>query len=97
MKIATSFLAGLFLIGSVGASATAMAAEDGVLLKEGSGISCHMKFRAMEPRTLGDNPRLKSSTSGDVIDFYGPCDESPTGQTQVRQQKIDRLFWSNAR
>jgi hypothetical protein len=96
MKITTSFLAGLLLIGSIGTSATALAADDGILLKEGSGY-CHMKFRAMEPRSLGDNPRLKSATSGDVIDFYGPCDESPTGQTQVSQQKMDRLFWSNAR
>ena len=97
MKITRSFLAGLFLIGSIGTSATALAADDGILLKEGSGSSCHMKFRAMEPRSLGDNPRLKSGSSGDVIDFYGPCDESPTGQTQVWQQKMDRLFWSNAR
>jgi hypothetical protein len=96
MKITTSFLAGLLLIGSIGTSATGLAADDGILLKEGSGY-CHMKFRAMEPRSLGDNPRLKSATSGDVIDFYGPCDESPTGQTQVSQQKMDRLFWSNAR
>jgi hypothetical protein len=92
MKVTTSFFAGLPLLGSVGTSATALAADDGVLLKEGSGSSCHMKFRAMEPRSLG-----KSATSGDVIDFYGPCDESPTGQTQVWQQKMDRLFWSNAR
>jgi|SRR5919108_155840 hypothetical protein len=99
MKITTSFLAGLLLIGSIGASAVAMAQDDGVLLKEGSGY-CHMKFRAMEPRSLdsdSDNPTLKSATSGDVIDFYGPCDESPTGQTQVRQQKMDKFFWSNAR
>jgi hypothetical protein len=49
MKIATSFLAGLFWVGSVGASATAVASEDGVLLKEELGSSCHMKFRAIEP------------------------------------------------
>jgi hypothetical protein len=99
MKIRTSFLAGVFLMGSVGSSAPALAADDGVLLKEGSGY-CHMKFRAMEPRSLdsdADNPTLKGATSGDVIDFYGPCDQSPTGQTQVRQQKMDKLFWSNAR
>jgi hypothetical protein len=97
MKITTSLLAGSLLIGSVGATGTAIAVDDGILLKEGSGGYCHMKFRAMEPRSLGDNPRLKSATSGDVIDFYGPCDESPTGETQVSQQKMDRFFWSNAR
>jgi hypothetical protein len=98
MKIATTCLTGLLLIGSVVTSATAMASDDGLLLKEGSEGYCHMKFRAMEPRTLGsDNPAPKSANSGDVIDFYGPCDESATGENQVRQQKIDRLFLQNAR
>jgi hypothetical protein len=99
MKITTSLLAGSLLIGSVGASGTAIAADDGILLKEGSGGYCHMKFRAIEPRTLGgaDNAALKSGSSADIIDFYGPCDESPTGQSQVSQQRIDKTFWQNAR
>ena len=95
MKIATSFLGGVLLIGPVAAMAA-----DGVLLKEeiAPGTSCHMKFPAIEPRTLGsDHPTLKSSTTGDIIDFYGPCDESPTGQSQVWQQRNDRHFWQNAR
>ena len=30
---------------------------------------------------------LKDERTGDVIDFYGPCDESPTGQDQVQSQR----------
>ena len=89
MKIATSFLAGLLLIGSLGAS-NAMAAGE-LLLKEealpDSGY-CHMKFRAVEP-LFTSSPSLEESTSADIIDFYGSCDESPTGQDQLWEQKLD--------
>ena len=97
MKIASSFLAGLLLIGSLGATATAMA-EDGVLSKDAApGSYCHEKFRAMDPNTLGsDDPSLKSADSADVIDYYGPCDESPTGKDQVWNQKLDWLFLQDA-
>ena len=98
MKIANSFLASLLLIGSLGATATAMAADDGILLKQEltPDSYCHEKFPAIDQSTLdSDDPTLKSSTTGDVIDFYGSCDESPTGKDQVWQQKLDRLFWRN--
>jgi hypothetical protein len=92
MKIATSFLAGVLLIGSLGALNTAMA-EDGILSKDelASGSYCHEKFPAMHQSTLGDDqPTLKGSGTGDVIDFYGSCDENPTGKDQVWQQKLDQ-------
>lgn len=41
----------------------------------------------MEKTLSGNNPQLKDSSSGDVIDFYGPCDESPTGADQVKDQQ----------
>ena len=90
MKIATSFLAGLVLMGSVAVSGAN--AADGVLLKEklDTGSYCHMKFPAIEYGTLGtDHPVLESADSGNIIDFYGSCDESPVGQDQVRAQELD--------
>jgi hypothetical protein len=93
MKIANSFLAGLLLIGSLGAVHSALAEDDGVISKQEvtPGSYCHEKFRAIRPSTLyTDHPTLKSSDSGDVIDYYGPCDESPVGQDQIREQKMDR-------
>ena len=93
MKRAISCLSVLVLIGSLGVSSVAMAADDGILSKEelapGSNY-CHMQFRPMRSSTLDtDHPTLKSANSGDVIDFYGPCDEKPTGKDQVLQQKLD--------
>ena len=88
MKIATSFLAGLVLMGSVGVSGAK--AADGVMLKEEAvpGSYCHMQFPAIEESTLyTDHPVLKSADSGDIIDFYGPCDENPLGQDQVMSQR----------
>ena len=98
MKNATVFLAALLLLGNITASGMALA-DDGIIEKEQAapGSYCHEKFQAIQPSTLGsDHPTVQSSTSGDVIDFYGPCDETPTGKDQVWEQKLDRLFLQNA-
>ena len=91
MKIATSFLAALLLTSALGAVNNA-AAEDGVLLKQEvtPGSYCHEKFQAIRPSTLtSDQPELKDSTSADVIDYYGSCDETPLGKDQVHQQELE--------
>jgi hypothetical protein len=91
MKIRTSVFAGLLLLGSLGAVNTAIA-EDGIILKQEltPGSYCHEKFRAMRPSTLDThNPTLKSSDTGDVIDYYGPCNESPVGRDQVHEQELN--------
>jgi hypothetical protein len=90
MKRITSCLSVLVLIGSLGLSAAR--AADGVLLKDEftPGSYCHEKFPAIRTSTLDtDQPTLKSSSTSDLIDFYGPCDESPTGKDQVWQQRLD--------
>ena len=92
MKIATSFLAGVLFIGTMGAI-SAMA-EDSIVAKDAITASsyCHEKFPAISSRTLGDaQPVLKDSSVGDVIDFYGPCNEDPKGKNQVEEQKLIEL------
>ena len=101
MKIATSFLAGLLLIGTLGATGTAMAADGviskqklppGVIYKEEltPGSYCHLKFPAIREETLSsDHPVLLDPSDGDIIDYYGPCDEDPLGKDQVHEQKLD--------
>jgi hypothetical protein len=73
------------------------AAADGILLKEEAGNAgasyCHMKFPAIDENTLAKkSPQLKPSESGDVIDFYGACDESPTGMDQVMDQRREEQY-----
>jgi len=98
VKIKTSVFAGLLFLGSLGAVNSAIA-EDGVISKQevAPGSYCHEKFRAMRPSTLdADNPTLKSLESGDVIDYYGSCDESPVGQDQIQEQRLEAQHrWAN--
>ncbi len=98
MKLATSFLAALLLTGTLGAFNNAMAtsatAEDGILSRDalGSDPYCHEKFPAIRESTLNDKqPVLEDSMTGDVIDFYGSCDEDPVGKDQVHEQKLEEL------
>jgi hypothetical protein len=89
MKIATSFLAALLLASGVAAS-SAFAAARGVISNTTltPASYCHLKFPAIaEPTLSGDRPVLKDGSTGDVIDFYGPCDTNPTGENQIAAQK----------
>jgi hypothetical protein len=74
-------------------------AADGIISKteDVPGSYCHEKFSALEGRSLGTNePVLKSTASGDVIDFYGSCNESPAGRDQVLEQSQERQHrWAN--
>jgi hypothetical protein len=52
------------------------------------GTYCHLRFPAMRPSTLTSaKPTLKPATTGDIIDFYGPCDYDPVGKEEVLKQK----------
>ena len=85
----------LVMVGSISGIAVA---ADGVLTKipNTPGSYCHMKFDAIQDRTLStDHPALKDSSDGDIIDFYGPCDESSTGADQVHQQELDKFHMSH--
>ncbi len=81
----------LVLAGTLAGSALA---ADGVLVKEKADDNyCHMRFSAIRRSTLDtDHPTLKSSQTGDVIDYNGPCNESPTGADQVLKQKHEESF-----
>jgi hypothetical protein len=90
-KIAGTSLAALLFIGSVEASNTLGAdskAPEGVLSKEeyALGSYCHQKLPAISESTLaGDHPVVSQA---DIIDFYGPCNESPAGKDQVISQRL---------
>jgi len=80
----------VFLIGALSGSAFAV---DPLLKEEAGEGYCHMKFPAVRQRTLSsDNPQAKRDSTGDVIDFYGACAETPTSDDQIIQQKHDEQF-----
>lgn len=96
MKLATSILAGVLFIGTMGMINTVVAA-DGVLSKDELTADdyCHEKFPAIRESSLGDNqPVLQGSGTSDIVDFYGPCNEDPRGKDQVEDQKLIELHQS---
>jgi hypothetical protein len=93
MNVRKAIFAAMFSIAMIGVGAGPGEAADGILLKVTAGDSnyCHMKFPAIREDTLSwDRPVLKDSSTGDVIDFYGPCDYDPTGKAAVQAQRLDR-------
>lgn len=79
-------------------------AADGVILKQaveeeeaaGLGNYCHLTFPAIEPGTLGsDRPVLQRPGTGEIIDFYGPCDHNPLGADEVKSQIQNEEFMQN--
>ncbi len=89
VKTATSFLAGLLLVGGLGVKNTFAAAEGAIsnaTLTPGS--YCHLKFPAIREETLSwDRPVLKDPREGDIIDFYGACDHDPLGKDEITSQR----------
>jgi len=96
MKKVRSFLPFLFVVVALIWSAAPVGAQEGVLLKiEALPDSnyCHMKFPAINEETLSwARPVLKDAASGDIIDFYGPCDHDPLGNEQIVAQQRE-LAW----
>ena len=92
MKIAISFLSAALLIGGFVA-----ASDADVVSKAESTNYCHLRFPAITDESLAtNNAVLKGQDSGDIIDFYGPCNENPLGQDQIAAQKLDQQHrWQN--
>ncbi len=60
----------------------------------GDGSYCHLKFPAIKRSSLGsDHPVLKSADSGDMIDYYGPCDHDPLGKEEIQKQMEDEQLY----
>ena len=94
MKMAVPFLATLLLVGGLAVNVGADVLSKTELAP---GNYCHLRFPAITDESLStDHPVVKELDSGDIIDFYGPCDESPIGQHQIAVQKLDQQHrWQN--
>ncbi len=53
---------------------------------------CHLKFPAMREDSLSWERPVLDSTTGNIIDFYGPCDYDPTGLDEIRAQRRVLLY-----
>ncbi len=91
MRIATSFVAALLLIGSFVASGAPAGAEEvrskAVLTPDNY---WRLEFPAIDEKSLTSNASLlKRPRSGDIIDFYGRCNEDLVGKHQQESQQHD--------
>jgi opacity protein-like surface antigen len=80
----------LIAAAAIAAGATQAAAVDGVISSTSSAAVdyCHSKFPAIRPSTLGtQNPQLKQPSTGDVVDYYGPCTHDPRGKDEAADQE----------
>ena len=48
---------------------------------------CHLKFPAMREDSLSWERPVLDSTTGSMVDFYGPCDYDPLGVDEIRVQR----------
>lgn len=91
MQRISATLSAMVLISSLVGSA--YAADGGLASDVTAENYCHIKFPAIRQRTLDtDHPQLKRASTGDTIDYYGACDETPTSESQVLEQKHDEEF-----
>ena len=84
----------LVLAVALSTSAGSVMAADGILEKSAlpGDTYCQLRFPAIRPSTLAsDQPELKSSSTGDVIDFYGSCNYDPKGKDEVARQNLSNF------
>lgn len=92
MKNGKSLLAIIALTASFGFRASEAWAKDGILTsaKLGESNYCHLRFPAIDQKTLPlERPVLQDPETGEIIDFYGPCDYDPHGKDAVQTQQKD--------
>jgi hypothetical protein len=50
---------------------------------------CHLRFPAIKPETLASaKPELQDSKTGEIVDFYGPCNHDPLGYDEICRQRV---------
>ena len=57
---------------------------------------CRMEIMALTTQGFaGQQPVPKLPNTDEVIDYYGPCSETPVGQDQPDAQRMDQYGWEN--
>lgn len=81
-------LAALLVAGTLGLTALPASADSILLKVQLPGTNyCHLRFPAIRENTLTwARPVLKDPSSGDIVDFYGPCNYDPVGKEAVQAQ-----------
>lgn len=90
MKTLKSVISVVVLSGAMSSSVVSTAGAQ-VMSKDAATENgyCHIKFSAIREETLSTtHPVLKDASSGDIIDFYGPCSHDPLGKDEIQAQLL---------
>jgi hypothetical protein len=88
MKKTLSILSNLLLSSTLFWGVPAVEAEEMVSVAPADTTTyCHLKFPAMREDTLSWQQPVLDPMTGNVVDFYGPCDYDPTGLDEIRAQR----------
>ena len=88
MKKTLSLLSNLVLSSALFWGVPAAEADE-LVIREAANLSyyCHMQFPEMRVDTLSWERPVLDETTGNLIDFYGPCDHDPTGADEIKAQR----------
>jgi hypothetical protein len=88
MKKIISLLSNLLLSSTLFWAVAAVKAEEMISsVAVESTEYCHLKFPVMREDSLSWERPVLDSATGNIIDFYGPCDYDPTGFDEIRAQR----------
>jgi hypothetical protein len=87
MKKSVSLLSNLLLSSTLFWAVPAVAEEMVSSVPTDITAYCHLKFPAMREDTLSWQQPVLDPLSGNIVDFYGPCDYDPTGVDEIRAQR----------
>jgi hypothetical protein len=88
MKKSVSLLGNLFLSSTLFWAVPSVGAEE-MLSSVPADITeyCNLKFPAIVESTLSWGRPVLDPSTGNMIDFYGPCDYDPLGVDEIRVQR----------
>ena len=88
MKKSVSLLSNLLLSSTLFWAVPSVEADEMIsMVPTDTTAYCHLKFPAMREDTLSWQQPVLDPLSGNIIDFYGPCDYDPTGVDEIRAQR----------
>ena len=88
MKKSVSLLSNLLLSSTLFWAVPSVGAEEMISsVPTDTTAYCHLKFPTMREDTLSWEQPVLDPLSGNIVDFYGPCDYDPMGVDEIRVQR----------
>ena len=88
MKKSVSLLANLLLSSTLFWGVPSVEAEEmASMVPTDTTAYCHLKFPAIREDSLSWEQPILDSSTGNIVDFYGPCDYNPVGLDEIRVQR----------